>query len=95
VVPLTPPIFYPQGNDPLAGSGDEFDLPKPKLGAALQGATSATYPFLRGVKDTIDAFDPRKLPPGPQLFANAWPLLAMWPILFVVTEIEHSLGINL
>mmetsp|Transcript_22101 Transcript_22101/g.69439 ORF Transcript_22101/g.69439 Transcript_22101/m.69439 type:complete len:431 (+) Transcript_22101:1-1293(+) len=98
VNPATEIIFtqeLEQGNDPLAGSGDEFDTPKAKLRAALDGAGSATDPFLRGLSDTVSAFDPRKVPPPPQLLANAWPLVAMWPILLVVTQIERSLGVNL
>lgn len=83
-----------QGNDPLAGSGDEYDRPQARRKRLSTIVADATNPVVVALRDTLNAFDPSKLPPPPQLAANAWPLLAMWPILLAATQLEHALGIN-
>eukprot|EP00967_Tisochrysis_lutea_P140837 scaffold257928_cov32-Tisochrysis_lutea.AAC.2 len=87
-------LFPRQGNDPLAGSGDEYDRPQARRKRLSTIVADATNPVVVALRDTLNAFDPSKLPPPPQLAANAWPLLAMWPILLAATQLEHALGIN-
>ena len=42
----------------------------------------------------IKAFNPADLPPPAQLLNNAWPLAALWPLLYVFYQGELALGMN-
>jgi len=42
----------------------------------------------------IKAFNPANLPPPAQLLNNAWPLAALWPLLYVFYQGELALGMN-
>jgi hypothetical protein len=49
---------------------------------------------LREAMDVVRAFNPANLPPPQQLAGNAWPLAALWPLLYVFYQGELAIGLD-
>jgi len=50
--------------------------------------------LLREAKEVVKAFNPQNLPPPSQLLNNAWPLAALWPLLYAFYQGELALGLQ-
>lgn len=61
---------------------------------AASGAEPPDNALLSEAAAVVRAFNPSNLPPPEQLARNAWPLLALWPLLYVFYQGELALGLN-